>query len=316
MLIVGDPMNQAQQSTGYPATSQLLNQLNDAVYMLDRDMNVTFWNRAAERITGYPASRMIGRPCHQTLEHCDPHGTVLCHSQCPMLRAMEHGQDIEAVVYFGHAEGQRVPIAVRICPARNDHGDVIGALQVFSDDAARMMAVQRIGELERLADNDALTGLRNRRFMVESVELRIAEAQRDGGSFGCVFIDLDHFKRINDQWGHETGDNALKVVARTIVADLTPMDTPGRWGGEEFVALIAVASGEALAARAERLAAMIRNCKLYAGSALVPLSASLGATLYQAGDNADTLIQRADGLMYESKRNGRDRVTCDLLRAA
>lgn len=294
-----------------PSLTQVLDQINDAVYLLNKQMRVTCWNRAAERMTGYASREMLGGPCDKALVHCLADGTVLCGQQCPMRRAMTCGIEVQTVVYLRHRDGHRLPIAVRVAPARDDRGRIVGALQVFSDDIARTMALRRIDQLEQLADNDALTGVRNRRFLLENLGLRLAQKRATGHNCGCIFVDIDHFKAINDRYGHETGDAVLKAVAKTVAASLTPFDTFGRLGGEEFLALVALEAGRDLRTVAAELHGLVRKCGVPAGPDLVTLTASFGVTTLRAEDTVESALHRADQLLYRSKQSGRNCVTFD-----
>ncbi len=294
----------------------MLDNLNDAVYVLDTDMRVVFWNRAAQNITGFHPNDIVGTPCDNKVQHCDSDGKVLCNEHCPMRAAMREDRTIESTVYLCHRDGHRLPVAVRISPVHDEHNRVVGALHVFSDQMARTAAIRRLEELEHMALNDPLTSVRNRRFMQEQIELRIAEFNRTGESLGCIFLDIDHFKSINDRFGHDSGDAALQIIARTLRNVARPFDAVGRWGGEEFLVLTSGDSPQTLADTASRFCTLISQSRFEPRGQRVPLSASVGATLANPTDTPDTLAQRFDHLMYQSKQLGRNRVTHDLAQAA
>jgi diguanylate cyclase (GGDEF)-like protein len=123
-------------------------------------------------------------------------------------------------------------------------------------------------------------------------------------------MDLDRFKSINDRRGHQAGDELLVMVSRALEINSRPFDLVGRWGGEEFLAIIPNVDLPTLGRVAERYRLLVANCAIFREPA-EPLRAtiSLGATVVQAGDSLDSLLARADQLMYRSKKDGRDRVT-------
>lgn len=290
---------------------QVCENVNDGVYVLDRDMRVVLWNRAARNITGYEAGEIIGSRCDASLEHCLADGRVLCRDACPMRRAMETAQTIEATVWLCHRDGHRMPVAVRIFPFSGSDGEVAGVVQVFSDELARSAVMRRLEELERLSTRDLLTGLRNRAFMQEQIGLRLAEMKRTGEHTACIFLDIDHFKSINDGFGHDAGDAVLRTVARTLACAAGPLDAVGRWGGEEFLMLLSGVHGAELVQRAESIRALIMKSRNeWAGKALT-VTASIGATVSRPDDTAESLVRRADELAYRSKREGRNRVSAD-----
>lgn len=165
-------------------------------------------------------------------------------------------------------------------------------------------------ELQRMAHNDPLTGLPNRRLFFDRLEHAISNAERSGKLLGLLYVDLDHFKEINDNHGHAAGDEVLSNVAHLLVSVTRSGDTVARLGGDEFVILFdEVESRETLMAIAQKLLSLLQNRLLIDGKDL-QVRASLGVSLYpQDGSDAQTLLQNADRAMYNSKRSGRNTVT-------
>jgi diguanylate cyclase (GGDEF)-like protein len=163
--------------------------------------------------------------------------------------------------------------------------------------------------LERLSRHDALTGLYNRRAITEALEIEWDRYRRSGVAFSVACVDIDHFKRVNDAWGHATGDAVLVDVAQRISAHLRPGDCVGRSGGEEFlVVLNGCVAGEALVA-AERLRAAIDDMPGAGGKPEQHLSVSIGVATATAADRtAEALLARADAALYHAKDAGRNAV--------
>lgn len=166
-----------------------------------------------------------------------------------------------------------------------------------------------IEESQRLATTDGLTGLFNRRAFIEQMHAECARADRTDGTCSLLVLDLDHFKSINDTFGHSAGDAVLAGVARALKHQLRAYDIVARWGGEEFV--IALPSvGEAIASDvAERLRAAVANLRIAnAAGAPMPLSVSIGCAELRRNENLESLVDRADRAMYSAKVGGRNRV--------
>jgi len=290
----------------------LLSNLYDGVYFVDADMRITYWNRAAEQIAGFSASECIGTLCGENgLDHTDARGVSLCRGGCPMEAALRDGQIHETDAYLRHKDGHRVPILLRAMPVRDQRGQVTGAVGVFSDTSARVTAIERIRKLQELALLDPLTGVGNRRYTEMNVAARLDEKRRYGWPFGLLFVDIDRFKDVNDAHGHEVGDEVLKMVARTLLNSFRPFDFVGRWGGEEFVALIVNVGDERLRSIAERARSLIEGSGLLRGRHAVRVTVSIGAAAARTDDTVESLVSRADGLMYRSKQLGRNRVTLE-----
>jgi diguanylate cyclase (GGDEF)-like protein/PAS domain S-box-containing protein len=295
-----------------PVCRHLLDQLYDGVYFLDRQRRITFWNKGAERITGFSAGEVVGRSCAESiLQHVDDRGRLLCDGPCPAAACLADRSFHTADVFLHHKLGHRVPVSVRVSPLLDENGTVVGAVEVFSDTGSLLACQERIVMLEEQSLLDPLTGLTNRRGIERHIHSRLGEMKRYGNPFGLLFIDLDHFKQINDTHGHNVGDAVLRMVGRTLDRTRRPFDTVGRWGGEEFVALVVNVDRCTLEAIAERFRRMVGSAFVDSPQGTVRVTISLGGTLARAEDTIDTLMERADNLMYLSKSGGRDRLTMD-----
>jgi diguanylate cyclase (GGDEF)-like protein/PAS domain S-box-containing protein len=290
----------------------LLDKLNDGVYFVDADMKITYWNKAAERIVGFAASECVGAHCGEHgLNHMDAHGVSLCRDGCPLEAALRDGGGHEVEAYLRHKDGHRVPVLLRAAPISGPQGRVVGAVGVFSDASSRVAAIERIRKLREMALLDPLTGVGNRRYTGMNIAARLDENRRYGWPFGLLFIDIDRFKNVNDAHGHEVGDEVLKMVARTLLNSFRPFDFVGRWGGEEFIALIVNVGDERLRGVAERARSLVGGSHLRRASDPVGVTVSIGAAVARPADTVGSLVDRADQLMYHSKQLGRNRVTVE-----
>lgn len=294
-----------------PDYPSLLSNIRDGVYFTDTDRRITYWNRAAERITGYGATEVIGHRCRDNiLVHVDDEGHSLCRGRCPLAATMRDLQSREARVFLHHKQGHRLPVHVRCAPLTDSEGKLVGAAEFFTDISSEEAMQIRIKELENLALLDTLTQLPNRNHLIPELESRFQEQVRMGLNFGLLFMDIDHFKGFNDTYGHDTGDEVLRTVARTIKAAVRPFDLAGRWGGEEFICIVRnVAEERLLMDIGNRLRRLIAQSTVREGSRRLSVTVSIGATMALQTDNVENLVKRADRLMYESKENGRDQVT-------
>jgi len=290
---------------------KILDNLYDGVYFVDRERRITYWNRGAERITGYTAGEVTGSRCSDNiLMHVDSSGTLMCRDLCPLVASMLDGSERTADVYLKHKDGHRVSVNVRITPLRSEQGEIIGGVEVFTDNAPRLSAIARMEAFEKLAYLDPLTGTANRRFAESTLHARYEEFKRYGWPFGLIFIDIDQFKCINDECGHAAGDEILKMVAKTLMNSARSFDVVARWGGDEFIAVIANVDREQLIATANRFRILVEQSSR-AASPVRQVTISVGATLARSSDTEESVLERADRLMYESKSAGKNRVTAD-----
>jgi diguanylate cyclase (GGDEF)-like protein/PAS domain S-box-containing protein len=290
----------------------VLDNLYDGIYFVDRDRKITYWNKAAERITGFRRSEALGTPCYShILNHIDDEGNHLCQHDCPLSKCMATREPMQAELYLHHKEGYRLPVSIRVTPILDKDGNVIGAAELFSDNSAKAMMLQRMEELETMALIDPLTKMANRRYIEMHLRNRLEEMHRYGWSFCVLFLDIDDFKRINDTYGHDAGDRVLKMVGRTLSGNARPFDIFGRWGGEEFVAVLENVSQRNLPMIANRFRLLVENSYLSVGDRRIRVSASVGATVARLEDKVEILLRRADQLMYDSKKAGKNRLTTD-----
>lgn len=179
---------------------------------------------------------------------------------------------------------------------------LIAALYFFSSYQQRFQIAQLTADdLARLANTDELTQLANRRRVAEAIEAELQRFTRYGHVFSIVLVDVDHFKAVNDRFGHSAGDQTLVALAARIVGVLRDVDTLGRWGGEEFVVILPETPFEETLHKAAALCGHVAAAPLV-GEHAVTISA--GVTSVSAGDTADSLLQRADSALYAAKRSG------------
>jgi diguanylate cyclase (GGDEF)-like protein/PAS domain S-box-containing protein len=289
----------------------IIDNFYDGVYFVDRERVITYWNKGAERITGYTAGQTIGRACRDNLlNHVTANGVELCNSNCPLAAVMEDGNPREAEVFLHHRDGHRVPIIVRATALRDEQGDIIGAIETFSNNRNVMSARRQLREMRHIVHTDRLTGIGNRRLVEGRLHAVIAECAHNDTSAGLLFLDIDHFKRINDTYGHYVGDRVLSMVTATFNHSLRATDTIGRWGGEEFVAILNNINTDAMLRQvAGKVRTLVELSRLDLDGQSLTVTVSIGATRLRPGDTPESLVERADGLMYQSKKAGRNCVT-------
>lgn len=219
-----------------------------------------------------------------------------------------------------------------VLTAKEARSDLVGALDAGADDylrkpfdreelRVRLRVAHRILELQRAllqaqaglrvqATRDALTQCWNRRAILEIVDRELARASRENINVTLALIDLDHFKHINDTYGHAAGDDALRAASDRLARAVRPYDAVGRYGGEEFLVVMPGCEPDGAAEAAERLRLALRAEPVSSAGVEILLTASVGVVCSQviAGAPAETLIAAADDALYRAKRGGRDRV--------
>jgi diguanylate cyclase (GGDEF)-like protein/PAS domain S-box-containing protein len=290
----------------------ILDHTFDGVNYVDDQRRILYWNKGAERITGYSADEVIGRQCQRDggLCHIDDQGVRLCDHLCPLLTAIGSGREIQKRVYLLSKSGKRVPVDAATSPVFDAEGNTIGAVQVFRDATAYEDAEREAQVIAKLAATDPLTGLLNRRAIEIELEIEANRAHRLKLPMSVIFGDLDYFKMVNDQHGHPVGDEVLKGVAKLLQAGVREYDRASRYGGEEFLIMLPETKAEIAQEIAERLRKSISVWKLIHQEKLWPfaMTISFGVAELQPGESWEHLVERADRALYRAKKAGRNQV--------
>lgn len=293
---------------------ELLEHISDGVYFLDRDRRIQYWNEGAFRLTGYTAEELLGRHCpdYRMCQVDGPGGQRVCEEMCPLTASVDTNGPHEIRWFLQHKQGGRVPVVLRAEPIRSADGSIVGTVAIFRDDSVQQETRRKSEEMERLAFLDQVTQLPNRRYVEMRLRTVLDEFHVHHDPFGVLVIDLDRFKAINDDFGHATGDRALREVGKVLSIALRGIDIVGRWGGDEFTAIVPHVNNENLRALAERCCVMVEQISVPTSDDIpVFISVSVGGTLALPNDTVEGLIKRADRLMYECKASGRGRASTD-----
>lgn len=280
---------------------------HDALVMIDADDRITFWNPAAEAMFGYAEAEMLGRNMHDVIVK----PTQVETAKHAMARFAKTGtgpvvgrvMEMEGV----RKSGEIFPVERSVAAVQlRGQWFAVGSMR---DISARKLAERRLSELATL---DELTGLANRRHFMVLAEAQLRQAIRYRQDFCFLMFDLDHFKTINDTFGHDIGDEVLRRVGHVMRQVMRGTDIFGRVGGEEFA--VAMPETDLAAARsvAERLREKFMEVTVDAWGKTVGFTVSIGLARLQSPETVlSQLMKRADLALYEAKRGGRNRVVSD-----
>lgn len=268
------------------------------------------------------------------VEHSD---ALFSHGLCP-----ECSQNYRALAMRPERESSRTPsnpaqmldemdmedpVIIRFLPTLNNphytasplYSDFSALFQKYVRLTKRMRRIVRISDsyqsqlhelkirLDRSSRSDCLTGLSNRRDMYDKLKTELSRSQRHSKTFALVMMDFDHFKQINDTYGHEVGDRVLMEAAQSVRDNLRQEDSCCRWGGEEFLLLFPETNQVTAVHISEKLRRLIAGISIDASGTEIRLTASLGVAIYQPGETIAECIKRADEALYEAKNKGRNR---------
>ncbi|XFA99120.1 diguanylate cyclase [Candidatus Izemoplasma sp. B36] len=289
--------------------TKLLEHLYEAAYIVDENRKILFWNKKAESITGYTKEEIIGKYCFDNiLRHVTDSGQHLCHDGCPLFDSIKNNKINEAKVYLHHKKGYRVPVTVKTIPFYDEVDKKRKAIEVFTDIKNDKDLYVENKLLKQEVITDALTQVNNRYFIDYQLETCMREFDSFKTPFGVLFIDIDFFKKVNDQYGHAIGDLVLKAVSKTINLNIRYNDFVGRYGGEEFVVILRNITKEDLYNIAEKLRILIQEIEVNIEDISISVTVSIGCSHYIKPLTKEELIKDADKKMYQAKQSGRNKV--------
>lgn len=308
----------AEEQIAYHA--KLLENVNDVIIGTDENFHITYWNPAAENIFGWKTEEVIGKSAAEVLRTTYSEGG----REDAIRQINETGEWKGEVTQFTKA-GQAVIIDANIMSVKDQTGKVTGYVSANRDisrrkqmeeilrqshrkvEAANLELQQALEREQNLARTDGLTGLFNRRHFFTLAEHEFKVARRYNSTLSITIFDLDHFKHVNDRWGHQVGDEVLKHISRIIQSQLRESDILARYGGEEFILLMPNSNVKEAEHVAERIRASITAYRMHQTNTVQRITVSMGvAALTEEVDSLDHLIRHADSALYKAKESGRD----------
>jgi diguanylate cyclase (GGDEF)-like protein/PAS domain S-box-containing protein len=281
-----------------------LDSIGDAVLTTDLHGRVTYLNLTAEAMTGWSREEAEGRPLAEVFRIID--GKTGEAAADPAAHAIEEDRTmgLSADCVLIRRDGEEVPIEDSVAPIHDRAGRVSGAVIVFHDVSQSRAMILRMAHL---AQHDALTGLPNRVLLSERLSQAIGLARRHRKQVGLLYLDLDHFKPVNDSLGHAVGDELLKTVATRLLGCVRGTDTVCRQGGDEFVILLTEIEHLKDAAQVAEKCRTVLSAPFLIHGREIRVTPSIGISVYpDDGGDADTVLQKADTAMLEVKAGGRN----------
>jgi diguanylate cyclase (GGDEF)-like protein len=289
----------------------LIETLYDGFYIVDSDLKFAVWNRGAENLFGLGAGEALKETWSRRVgKFVDEGGREIPDKEYPLYKVMETGRPYSATYNLVHEDNSRESIEILSLPLLDHDGSLQGAAEIFRNLAGVKRNPGRYRELQWAATRDPLTGVANRgSLQTKLTELHTSWVEHSGTvPLSVVFLDIDHFKSINDNYDHSTGDRVLIDLVQMLQDELYSGELLGRYGGEEFLILCPETNLEQAVERAERLRRSAMNMRV-TNQPQLQVTASFGVAEMQAGDTVESLVNRADQALYEAKRTGRNK-TC------
>ena len=309
-----------QQATETALLASIVDQVNVGIVVLDRDHRIVRWNDFMATHSGLPAESVLDRNLFEVFPDL-PRRWLEVKLRSVMhlrTRAFTSWEQRPYLFPFRHNRSATEDLDwmrqdCTLMPIEDGAGDVSHVCITVQDVTdvslyrARLQAT--LEHIEAISVRDGLTGVYNRRHLEVLATQEIGRAERHGGPLSVVLFDLDHFKAINDGFGHRAGDDVLCEVSRRVETALRVNDHLGRYGGEEFVLILPDTSLDGAGQVAERVRRSVHDTPVETDAGSLEVSVTLGVAEWQLQEPVDALLDRADRCLYRGKKAGRNRVS-------
>ena len=274
-----------------------------SVLITNGKQEIIYTNPAFTLMTGYESDEVMGKT-PRFLQGAETSQAT----RVAIREALAANKPVHVEILNYHKTGRAYWLDLSIVPVLDDEGEVTNFVAIEVDITERKKAEH---EIARIAMEDHLTGLANRRAAEDRLALEWGRARRDHGEFAVAIVDIDRFKLVNDQYGHHIGDQVLKHVAGLMASNLRGGDWIARWGGEEFLVCFHDLDRRGAMTAAERLRKQVKSKPILLPHGELPVTVSMGVSLYGAEHKStEEMLAQADALLYEAKHAGRDKVMC------
>jgi len=285
---------------------RLLQWMRDGVFFVDAHKIILQWNHGAERLSGIMADAVRSRQWSPAiLGFRNERGQPIDENDCPILTAIKCGTQVLRRLSIKGRTGEPVSVDVHVVPVILEDGTILGAVAILHDASSEISLEQRLEYFRDRVSKDPLTQLANRAEFDRMLPLFVEQYQRRGLTFALIICDLDRFKQVNDTYGHQAGDDAIRSLAAVFRGFYRNGDLIARYGGEEFVMLCSGCDIATATRRAEEMRAALEKTRQprLNGRAV---TASFGVTEVQPGDTPETILRRADRALLMAKSRGRN----------
>lgn len=283
----------------------------DGFYLVDSDLKFRIWNTGMERLLGRDAAKMLDQHwSSRQIGFADKQGRPLADESRPMSQVLHGGQARTAQLQVQHVDGHWLNVEVMTVPMIDHDGSLQGVAEIFRDLSHDRRRRREDKDLRKQATRDSLTGVANRGELERTLESMLADFNQDSNPepMSLIFLDVDHFKSINDTHLHATGDQVLVGLGKLLQSEMYSAETIGRYGGEEFIVACPSTDLKQAIAKAERLRLAICDATLCDVREL-KVTVSFGVTEIEHGDTLNDVFSRADKALFTSKEKGRNRTT-------
>jgi len=295
---------------GHKNFIDLLNNIYEAVCILDKDLRILLWNKALERLSGNEAESLINQKCKKNILIQGPGEKLLaCSEMCPLIQSLKDKIPRTYKVYILHKEGYRLPAQMGILPIVNKNNTADASLITFHEYSPKVSMPHLTQELRYMNMLDPLTGMGNRRYIEINLASRLEEMKRYGFRIGILFCILDKVNSIKGAYGTVVKDKVIKMIGKTISSNIRFFEFAGRWEEDSFLVILINVDSHKLDLIANKLRLLAEQSSILIEDKLIHTTISIGGVLAASSSTKDSLIKKAGNFAHISQKKGQNRVT-------
>jgi diguanylate cyclase (GGDEF)-like protein/PAS domain S-box-containing protein len=279
----------------------ILDGLQIGVSVLDVQKRIVFWSDGAEKITGYARIDVLGHSCNDNiLLHCNQSSCEMCIEECPMAAVLHNAKPVEAMGSIHHKSGYWTPVHTWAIPLRDEHGSIIGIIQTFESEFAVNGPDPNDRSMKDRGCLDFVTQLPNQTMMQSHLRESLATFAELQIPLGVLCLEIKELDKFRARYGQEAAMSILRVLARTLRNSVWPTDFVGRWAGDRFLVILSGCDEQALKAVCARMLKITARVTIQWWGEELSVAVLMGSTNAVAGDNLESLLQRAQEGLSQS----------------
>ncbi len=287
-----------------------LDNIYEAVCILDKDLKILFWNKALEKFSGNAAETLINQKCKKNILIQGPREKLIaCSEMCPLIQSFKDKIPRTYKVYILHKEGFRLPAYMEILPIVNKSNMADACLITFQELSPKVNMPHLTRELRNMDMLDSLTELGNRRYIEMNLASRLEEMKRYGFRIGILFCILDKVKSIKGTYGSVVKDKVVKMIGKTISNNIRFFEFVGRWEEDSFLIILSNVDSHKLDLIAHKLRLLAEQSSILVEDTLIHTTISIGGVLADSSSTKDSLIKIAENFAHMSQKEGQNKVT-------
>ena len=283
----------------------LIENLYEGLFYVDKDRRIKFWSKGAEKITGYSKYEAINNVCSEDfLDPTDADGKKRINDSSLFAQTIKNGVSKQYELTIKHKDGHKIPVAIRISPTFDNKDNIAGATQLFTDNRDHLEHLVTDSKEYQQSYIDSITKMPNKVSIEMSIDIKLSEYRRYNRPFGILFFEIDNFDKLDNIYGDEFDENVLTTISKLVLEDIRPFDIAGRWSEKEFAIVLVNVDEDSVNIIGNRLKDIVENTDFKIGKGSIDITLSIGGIIATPIDSSELLIEKLQETTKKCKLMG------------